>query len=450
MGKGDPMFDSMFSYDVLSFDEAVQRHGMIRDCLAKLTKGHTPNLPNDKAKQIVGYLQDAWNECIGAGSPDSAIAAALRGIVPLDYVPLLRMRSGIPASYLIARLTDVLIDAVLKGVDIDDDMLLRGLVAEAFKAFEERRKSADTLEEGFGFDRSDAWAQMRQVEDRQGEVSHLMKQIANLAGRMYKSFEYNAIPSKCKDPQEVEGIETGGDLDRMLDDEKASIGIDPDVAVRVSEDRANQFRMAGESTKSRGPLVVAVDESGSMHDHREIWAKACSVALIRVALQEGRTVRMVHFSTVTDVHDVRPNEPNDMLLVAESHCGGGTDIDVAMEVALEQIGNLEKDGKEGADIVFITDGLDSYSKSHFDKMVQMGVQLWTVAIDVDIKAVSEQQKRNRGAAGASGWLYDYARAYVHISDSTIRGNGAGAINAALQLREAALDNVTREEEASRG
>lgn len=444
------MFDSLFNWDVLSFDEAIQRHGMLRDSLVKLTPAHNPSLPSMKAKQIASYLQDAWNECVGAGSADSAIAAALRGIVPLDYVPLLRMRSGIPASYLIARLTDVLISSVLKGEDIDDDMHLRGLVAEAFKAFEERRKIADTLEEGFGFDRSDAWAQMRQVEDRQGEVSALMKQIANLAGRMYKSFEYNAIPSKCKDPQEVEGVEIGGELDRMLDDEKASVGIDPDVAVRVSEDRVNQFKMAGESIKSRGPLVVVVDESGSMHGHREIWAKACSVALIRVALQEGRAVRMVHFSTVTDVHDVRPNEADDIRLVAESHCGGGTDIDVAMEVALEQVGDLEKDGKEGADIVFITDGLDSYSRTPFENMVKMGVQLWTVSIDVDIKAVSESQRKNRGAAGASGWLFDFARAYVHISDATIRGNGAGAINAALQLREAALDNVTREEEASRG
>lgn len=440
MGKGDQMFDAIYNYDVLSFDEAVFRHGMLRESIEKLLQ-----LPDkNKAKQIAGYLQDAWNECIGAGSPDSAIASALRGAVPLSFIPLLRMRSGIPAAYLIVRLNDVLIDAVANGVDIDDDMELRRLVVIAFKAFDEKRKEADVMEEGFGFDRTDAWAQMRQVEDREGEVTHLMKQVANLAGRMYKSFEYNSVPSKCKDPQEVEGIETGGEIDRMLDDEKASIGVDPDVAVRVSEDRANQFRMAGESTKSRGPLVVVVDESGSMHDHREIWAKACSVALIRVALQEGRAVRMVHFSTVTDVHDVRPNEPSDMLLVAESHCGGGTNINVAMEVALEQVGDLEKDGKEGADIVFITDGLDNYSKSHFDQMVRMGVQLWTVAIDVDIKAVSEQQKLNRGSTGSSGWLYDYARAYVHISDSTIRGNGVGAINAALQLREAALDNITRE------
>jgi uncharacterized protein with von Willebrand factor type A (vWA) domain len=286
---------------------------------------------------------------------------------------------------------------------------------------------------------------MRQVEDRSGEVSQLMLQIAQLAGRMYKAFDYSPIPSKCKDPQEVDGIESGGEIDRMLDDEKASIGIDPEVTVRVSEDRANQYKMAGESTKSRGPLVIAIDESGSMHGHREIWSKACAVALTRVALQEGRLVRIVHFSTVTDVHDVRAGNADDMLLVAQSHCGGGTDIDTALATSLTQVQNLANDNMEGADIVFITDGLDNYSKHHFDKMVQLGVQLWTVAIDVDIKAISEQCKKKIGQQyGGAPWLFDYARAYIHISDATIRGNGDGAISAAVQLRDSALDNVTRE------
>jgi len=71
--------------------------------------------------------------------------------------------------------------------------------------------------------------------------------------------------------------------------------------------------------------------------------------------------------------------------------------------------------------------------------------LWTVAIDVDIKAISEQCKKSRGQQyGGAPWLFDYARAYIHISDATIRGNGDGAISAAVQLRDSALDNVTRE------
>lgn len=430
--------------DVLTFDEAVQRHGMLKDALNSLTK--VQGMKKDAALAIIKLVQDGWNEAIGAGDPDSAMASALRGVVPLDYVPLLRMRSGIPAAYLMVRLVESLIAQHNFGADLADDYVLRQAAKDAFAKFEWKRQNAEKLAEGFGFDRSDAWAQMRKVEDRSGQVNDLMMRVAELAGRMFKAFRYQAIPSRTDEPQEVEGVTVGGDLDRMLDDEAASMGIDPEVMARVAEDRAHQYKMAGESTKNRGPLVVTIDESGSMHGPREVWAKACAVALARVALAEGRKVRVVHFSTGTDVHDVRKGNADDMRLVAESHVSGGTDIDTAMRVSLNQVGNLAKDDHEGADIVFITDGLDGYSKEPFDRMVAQGVQLWTVAIDIDIKAVAEANRKGRGAGyGASGWLYDYARAYVHLDQSSVAKAGDQAIAAAVQLRDSAMDNGHRGE-----
>jgi uncharacterized protein with von Willebrand factor type A (vWA) domain len=439
----------MFAFNVqwqnlLTFDEALQRHGMLREAAERLAKqAKEKAVAQDTAKLIVAHMQDAWNEALGMGDPDSAMASALRGVVPLDYVPLLRMRSGIPAAYLLARLVDALLTHAQFGHDLEDDFVLRKAAKEAFEKFEWTRQNAEKLEEGFGFDRSDAWAQLRKVEDRSGQVNDTMKQIASLAGRMFKAFQYEAIPSKCRDPQEIDGVEQGGDVERMLDDEAASMGIDPEVAVRVSEERAHQYQMAGESTKNRGPLVVAIDESGSMHEHREIWSKACAVALTRVALAEGRAVRIVHFSTATDVHDVRPGNADDMRMVAESHVAGGTDIETAFNVALNQTTLLAKDDKEGADIVFITDGLSSYSEAPFKRMQRQGVQLWTVAIDIDIRAVSQAHTHYRGH-GAAGWLYDYARAYVHLDQATIAAAGDQAIKAAVQLKTAALDNDTRQ------
>lgn len=440
MKGGNEMFTgSVFQswYNVLTFAEAVERHGMLRNALDKIAK--TDGVAQPEAKLVLQMAQDAWNEAMGAGDPDSDIAAAIRSVVPLDYIPLLRIRSGIPAAYLIVKLIHILVLKAASNCDLSDDYELRQAAKEAFDQFEWQRQNAEQLEEGFGFDRSDAWAQMRKVEDHSCRVNSVMMQIANLAGRMFKAFRYQQIPQKTNEPQEVEGVTLGGDLEHMLDDEAASVGIDPEVLVRVAEDRAHQYRMAGESTKTRGPLVIAIDESGSMHKEREVWAKACAVALTRVALAEGRKVRIVHFSTGTDVHDVRANNADDMRLVAESHMSGGTDIDTAIRVSLDQCGKLEKESYEGADIVFITDGLDSYGKDPFDKMVERGIQLWTVAIDIDLKAVSEQKRRNYNQ-GASPWLYDYARAYVHIDQATIRSSGNEAISAALQLKDSALGN----------
>lgn len=432
--------------DTFSFDDALGAHAMLRNALQRV-KEH--QFGKEKNKRIGEGARDAWDQCMGVGDPDSDVACAVRSVMPLSFVPLLRMRSGIPAAYFVVHLIDTFASALQHGQDIDDDMVLRRVIQRAFDEFDKRRKTADKLKEGFGFDDSDSWAQMRkmnELEERSGYVTPLMQQIADLAGRMYKAFQYNAIPSKCPDPQEVEGVEVGGDLSRMLDDDAAAMGVDPEVLAAVAEERANQYQMSGESIKSRGPLVIVIDESGSMHGNREVWAKACAVALTRVALQEGRAVRCVHFATGTHTHDVNPGNADDMRLVAESHLSGGTDIDVALQVAIRQVGNLAKDDKVGADIVFITDGLDRYSEKHFKTMVREGIQLWTVAIDIDIKAVAEQSRQYRGSYAASGWLYTYARAYVHVDD-TMLNNGGKAIEAALQLRDSALDNATREREA---
>lgn len=437
------MFRGYIWQNVLSFDEAISRHGMLVDVLDELTKGKLGQFDQKTMKTIVGYMQDAWNECMGAGDPDSVMASALRAIIPLDYVPLLCMRSGIPAAYLVVRLAKQLAHAARAGKDLSDDMVLRKVAVDAFGEFEYKRQNADKMEQGFGYDRSEAWAQMRKVEDKSKDLAHMMERIAELAGRMFKAFRYQGAPRKCDDPQEVDGVETGGHIERMLDDEAASMGIDPEVAVRVSDERAYQYQMSGLAAKSRGPLIIVLDESDSMHEHREVWSKACAVALTRVALAEGRAVRVVHFSTGTDVHDVRPGNADDMRLVAESHVSGGTDIEMALRVALQQVGDLEKNGQEGADLVFITDGCATYGEHHFKVMLKEGIQLWTVAIDVDIKRVAEENKRGWGFyGGASGHLYTYARAYVHIDDQAILS--PKGIDAVLQLRDAALDNLTRE------
>lgn len=431
--------------NVLTFDEAMQRHGMVRDVVTRIvTVKSSPDkaaVHRAQAKQMLAHLQDAWNECMGCGDPDSDMASAVRVTIPLDYVPLMLMRSGIPAAYFVVKLAEHLQRAATDGEDLSDDMVLRQCASRAFDEFEWKRQNAATLEEGFGCDRSAAWAQLRQVDDQSSNpnVKRLMMQVAELAGRMFKAFQYQPVPNRTNEPQEVDGVETGGELERMLDDEAASMGIDPEVAVRVSDDRAYQYQMSGESTKCRGPLVLAIDESGSMHEQRAVWAKACSVALARIALAEGRAVRVVHFSTATDVHDVKPNDPQDMLLLSQSHCSGGTDIDTAMRVALDQVGNLEKNGHEGADIVFITDGLDNYSEEPFKQMAKQGVQLWTVAIDVDLEQVAKEWDRTNGSGYVSSpWLYKYARAYVHVDDHMI--NNGGAMNSAVKLRQAAFDN----------
>ena len=70
----------MFAFNVqwqnlLTFDEALQRHGMLREAAERLAKqAKEKAVAQDTAKLIVAHMQDAWNEALGMGDPDSALA----------------------------------------------------------------------------------------------------------------------------------------------------------------------------------------------------------------------------------------------------------------------------------------------------------------------------------------------------------------------------------------
>lgn len=52
---------------------------------------------------------------------------------------------------------------------------------------------------------------------------------------------------------------------------------------RIASRRATQYAIRGDTKTSRSLLVIALDESGSMHAQRNEWAKATAVALCRFA-----------------------------------------------------------------------------------------------------------------------------------------------------------------------
>jgi Mg-chelatase subunit ChlD len=421
---------------MLTFQQAQQRHRMVRDAVNGLHQQRKEGLVKDS--------EGAWNAVLGIPGDNSIVARACRTTIPLDYVPLMRAADGIPAAYFVVQLGRHL---ATSNADLKDDFVVRQVVRKAFADFEQRRKEANNVESGFGFDRSDAWKTLIDYEDQSERAREMMLEISKLAGRMFEAFRYYSVPQPTDDPQEVVGVEQGGDTERILDEEAAAFGVDPEVKVRVSEDKAYQYKMRGEAPRSRGPMVVALDESGSMGHHRLVWSKACAVALGRIARLERRPVRVVHYSTVTYVHDLT-DDPRTMLELAKSKLHGGTCIDTAMGVAVDEVGDLEQNGFKGADIVFITDGEDHYSNGHFERMLEKDTELWTVAIDVDLegrakRAAERKQGNMRDDGYGSHHLYNYARAYIHINQAALTGEGG--IKAATKLREAAMDNHRRDQ-----
>jgi hypothetical protein len=412
----------------ITFEEACQFHAMVERVAREAKRtGHTQ------------FITDVWDAATGH-STRGLVADAVRATVPMAWVPLLVSEDGIPAAYLTATLARYV---RANGVDVNDDFAVRTAITASFCNMEARRRLANNVQSGFGCDDSLAWATVRDVEEDGDEVvKDAMEQIARLAGQMFDVLNYVRVPRPTDDPQEYDGAKTGGDLDRLLPEEVAKLdtdGLGLETAERIVGKKALQYKMHGQSTKSRGPLVLVLDESESMGDYgsdgrsnyfckpngrRNVWAKACAVALARIARLEGRKVRVVHFSTATKVSELDSDEA--VIRMARHFLSGGTSIPKAMERGITQVGDLAKQGFDGADIILITDGEDADIERRpdlFDSMDAQSISLWTISIASRQSADKIIRRR--------------AKKYIHVDDCGLDENAVEG------LEEAALDNHRR-------
>ncbi|WP_368486202.1 VWA domain-containing protein [Spiroplasma sp. DGKH1] len=110
--------------------------------------------------------------------------------------------------------------------------------------------------------------------------------------------------------------------------------------------------------EEKGPIILCIDTSSSMRGNPEQIAKALSLAIAKIALQEKRPCYMINFSTNLDVYDfssVRNSVPNLIKFLSKSF-SGSTDIEPAINHALNV---MEKNEYFNADLLMISDLLTS-------------------------------------------------------------------------------------------
>ncbi len=373
-------------------------------------------------------LDAAWQSLLGQPTED-VLGQAIALTVPAHAATLLRRADSLPAAFAFTAIV-----AAVQGVDPADDLAVRDAVRVAWNHWDRRRRQANNVEEGFGCDDSASWHTLRDVLDKEDpEVVARMLHIASLAGRMFDSMGYCKKRVRSDDPQEVKSATIGGDVARLLPTELAQLGngATRDLAtLRIMKKEAQVFKMSGVRQKTRGPLVIALDESGSMHETslngRNTWAKAAALALVRVAWSEGRPVRVVHFGTGTVIQEVPRDDLDALWSMARSFLSGGTDFQAALRTSRRQVGDLEKEGYAGADIVMVTDGAEYEYDEHnreIDKMDAAGIRLWTVTVGQAIPDEAPVKAR--------------AELYVHVRDVDLP-NEEIASDLAAQLMGAAL------------
>jgi Mg-chelatase subunit ChlD len=362
---------------MLDFKKAARRHSMFKGALERF---------NDRA-----MAQAIWSGVCSSGDK-SLYGQAVADTAPRTVATLVAT-DDIACCFATALHMDVLSAAPARPATPHE---ARTLAHAAWKLFEEVLAGDRTmLPNGPG---GEEWALpfLRQP-DPVTTNNEKLREIADLAGRMYKLLKGKKA-NRVKDmPEEVIGVEQGGDAAALVSEEyalwKAGAASRADLLVRIEELRATMFEREGRETKGRGPLVVALDQSGSMTGPRDTWAKAAMTALTRLAWEEKRPVKVVAFSTATRVFELPPGSHAMLKKVQLFFLNGGTDIGVALRVSADEVEEWAKAGIKNADVVLVSDGGDGGStldKSVAD-MLATGVRLFSVAIDCEFEGALREK-----------------------------------------------------------
>lgn len=194
-----------------------------------------------------------------------------------------------------------------------------------------------------------------------------LKEIADWAGR-FKQIAGNKQKPRKSDSLERSGVTLGNDVERLLPIE-LSLYTHPitknDFLRRFVEGQTMQFEQKGRKILGKGPIILCLDQSGSMQI-LETQSKGFSLALMSIARKQRRDFCLILFSSSTQIltFEKGKTKSSDMLNLAQTFLGGGTNFSLPLDDAVKAI--YESRFKQ-ADIVFVTDGEDNVSAQFLEE-----------------------------------------------------------------------------------
>ncbi len=240
----------------------------------------------------------------------------------------------------------------------------------AGKALEAAGKDVDDLRDaqrGLGGDGAvDGGAvDLKTLRDRFQRIkrSGTLKKIMALAGRYRRLAQAKQRQKTLHGRDDVVGVELGADLGRLCPSELAALAdedLEWDALRRLHERSMMQREYRGVESKAQGPIVVIVDESGSMSGNPIETAKAFALAMGWVARHQRRWIAFVGFSGGCPCNCLAmpPGKWDQGALLdwLEHFYSGGTDRDVPLKELPDVWDSLGcPEGK--TDVIQITDAI---------------------------------------------------------------------------------------------
>ena len=214
-----------------------------------------------------------------------------------------------------------------------------------------------------------------------------IQELAELLGKYRKAeaeleeeeFENIEVVSKYKiehsGKSELIGITESDDLNNLLPTELAlfsDLETESIFYKRFAEKKLQTFQYVNkendfeqksvtdkrqkEIEKDKGPFIIAVDTSGSMHGEPEFLAKVIAFAITKIAISEKRKAFLISFSTEIETFELTDIQNSLVKLIdfLQMSFHGGTD---ASEAVLEALKQMETKNYEKADLLIISDGV---------------------------------------------------------------------------------------------
>lgn len=122
-----------------------------------------------------------------------------------------------------------------------------------------------------------------------------------------------------------------------------------------SEEENIQEETSVEKQEPKGPIIICVDTSGSMHGTPENIAKTITFALSKIAIEEERKCYLISFSTsieTLDLTDFSANPIGKLVQFLRMSFHGGTDATPALKHAVKM---LSENKWKNADVLMISD-----------------------------------------------------------------------------------------------
>ena len=183
-----------------------------------------------------------------------------------------------------------------------------------------------------------------------------------------------ARPSTCNAPRsnhapdEITSITRGADLAHLLPSEFALLtdGTLEDLFyLKLAEGQLNQYELVGNEPQGQGPVILALDGSGSMSLSldgavtKEVWSKAVMLAVLAIANKQGRECAVIQFGTAirTWRFPKGPVDPQTLVECSDLFMNASDeDYPLWMDAALALVDEAAFDR---ADVICIADGLST-------------------------------------------------------------------------------------------